>query len=54
VGPGTPDADILHVTNHYTPGVKGGGTTLQGVPAGEVRPVERRIGVEPCVYNARH
>ncbi len=24
VGPGTPDADILHVTDYYTPGVKGG------------------------------
>jgi hypothetical protein len=24
MGPGTPDSDILHVTNHYTPGVKGG------------------------------
>ncbi len=24
VGPGTPDADILHVTNYYTRRVKGG------------------------------
>jgi len=24
VGPGTPDSDILHLTNHYTPRVKCG------------------------------
>jgi hypothetical protein len=24
MGPGAPDSDILHGTNHYTPGVKGG------------------------------
>jgi hypothetical protein len=28
VGAGTPDADFLHVTNYYTPGVKGGGVPV--------------------------
>ena len=31
VGPGTPDADILHVTDYYTPGVK---AAVQGPPRG--------------------
>src|SRR5208283_2835596 len=38
VGPGTPDADILHVTAYYTPGVKGGYTA----PAADLEFLDER------------
>src|SRR5258708_8240346 len=64
MGPGTPDADILHVTDYYTRGVKCGWSAPNGWDlAARHRPISVNIcisawgnpgiGVGPGVYHGR-